>query len=320
MAPRDPALIAKWISYTVINTERQDWRRGVEAAWRYRQREEHLDVPYEHVEAEGAFPLGRWLSDQRRAYRAGQMSGERAAELEELGIVWDTADAAFAENLAAARAYFELHGTLAAPRHATALDRSLGQWLTNVRRPGGLGKDPGRARRRAEQLAAVDPDWNPRENGWTVDWQRHYAYLAQLLTGGARLDDVVPGVTRHGEDVGRWLATQRRGFGKLNAEQQHRLGDLGVRKAVRARKTPAKAVVASGPGAGGGAFQKGVEALAQYVAREGRLPGRGVVQVLADGSEHRTGIWLGNMKARRDKLDPAQLAALAELGADWARE
>lgn len=50
----------------------------------------HLDVPYEHVEAEGPFLLGRRLSDQRRAYRAGAMTGERAAELEELGIVWDT--------------------------------------------------------------------------------------------------------------------------------------------------------------------------------------------------------------------------------------
>ncbi|WP_328723564.1 Helicase associated domain protein [Streptomyces sp. NBC_00247] len=316
--PRDPGLIAKWISYTVINTERQDWRRGVEAAYRYRLREEHLEVPYEHVE--GAYPLGRWLSDQRRAYRAGQMSGEHAAELEELGIVWDTADAAFAENLAAARAYYELHGTLCAPRHATALDRAVGQWLTNIRRPGGLGKDQGRAGRRAEKLAAVDPDWNPRESGWTVDWQRHYAYLAQLLTGGALLGDVVPGVTRHGEDVGRWLATQQRDFSKLKAEQQRRLATLGVKpqKAERARQVPAKAVVASGPGKGGGAFQKGLEALAQYVAREGRLPGRGVVEVLPDGVEHRTGIWLGNMKARRDKLDPAQLAALAELGAEWA--
>ncbi|MFD3781361.1 helicase associated domain-containing protein, partial [Streptomyces sp. NPDC058612] len=107
--PRDPALIAKWISYTVINTERQEWKRGAEAAYRYRQREGGLEVPYEH--AEGAYPLGRWLSDQRRAYRAGQMTGEHAAELEKLGIVWDTADAAFAENPAAARAYFELHGT-----------------------------------------------------------------------------------------------------------------------------------------------------------------------------------------------------------------
>ncbi|MFI5763998.1 hypothetical protein ACIA8F_24050 [Streptomyces sp. NPDC051563] len=48
------------------------------------------------------------------------MTGEHAAELEELGITWDTADAGFAENLAAAKAYYELHGTLAAPRHAVA--------------------------------------------------------------------------------------------------------------------------------------------------------------------------------------------------------
>ncbi|MFD3775162.1 hypothetical protein [Streptomyces sp. NPDC058612] len=85
-------------------------------------------------------------------------------------------------------------------------------------------------------------------------------------------------------------------------------------KAARARKTPAKTAVASGVGTGGGAFQKDLEAL----AREDRLPGRGVVQVLPDGTKHRTGIWIGNIKARRDRLDPAQRAALAELGIDWA--
>lgn len=46
---------------------------------------------------------------------------------------------------------------------------------------------------------------------------------------------------------------------------------------------------------------------------------RGVVEVLPDGVEYRTGIWLGNMKARRDRLNQAQLAALAELGVGWAR-
>ncbi|MFD9008699.1 helicase associated domain-containing protein [Streptomyces sp. NPDC059552] len=317
-APRDPALIAKWISYQVINTERQDWRRGAEAAYRYRQREGHLDVPYEHVEAAGAFPLGRWLSDQRRTFRAGAMTGERAAELEELGIVWDTADASFETNLGAARAYHELHGTLAAPRGAAILDVPVGQWLTNIRRPGGLGKDQGRARRRAAALAAIDPDWNPRELGWTVDWQRHYAYLTQLLESGARLRDIVPGVTRHGEDVGRWLATQQRGWDRLNEEQQRRLAEHGVKKAPRARRTTTKTAAATNPRAGGEAFQKGLEALTQYTEREGRLPGRAVIEVLPDGAEHRTGIWIGNQKARRDRLDQTQLAALAALGVDWA--
>ncbi|WP_371591652.1 DEAD/DEAH box helicase [Streptomyces virginiae] len=315
--PRDPALIAKWISYQVINTERQDWCRGAEAAYRYREREGDLEVPYEHVEEAGAFPLGRWLSDQRRAYRAGTMTGERAAELEGLGVVWDTADAGFEANLGAARAYYELHGSLAAPRGAAIMDVAIGQWLTNVRRPGGLGKDPGRAERRAAALAAVDPDWNPAVLGWTVDWQRHYAYLAQLLAEGARPAAVVPGVTRHGDDVGRWLAAQRRNWDRLNAEQQRRLAELGVKKASRTRKAAVKTAAATGPRAGGDAFQKGLQALAQYVAREGGMPGRGAVEELADGP-HRVGIWIGNQKARRDRLDQAQLGALAELGVDWA--
>ncbi|RKT02173.1 helicase-like protein [Streptomyces sp. 3211.6] len=318
-APRDPALIAKWISYQVFDTERQDWRRGYEAAWRYREREGHLDVPYDHTE--GAYPLGRWLSDQRRAFRAGTMTGERAAELEALGIVWDTADAGFAENLAAAHAYYELHGTLAAPRHATALDKPVGQWLTNIRRPGGLGKDPVRAERRAAQLAAIDEDWNPGKRGWTVDWQRHYAYLAQLLAERARLAAVKPGVTRHGEDVGRWLATQRRNWNRLNTEQQARLGKLGVTPArvVHARTAPPKPAAASRAGRGREAFDKGLQALQQYLEREGGgTPGRGHVERLPDGSEHRTGVWLANQRQRRDRLHPDQLQALADLGQEWA--
>ncbi|MBZ9593548.1 helicase associated domain-containing protein [Streptomyces erythrochromogenes] len=175
-----------------------------------------------------------------------------------------------------------------------------------------------RAKRRAAQLAAIDPDWNPAERGWTVDWQRHYAYLAQLLAEDARLAAVVPGVTRHGDDVGRWLATQRRNWDRLNTEQQRRLGELGVKKAPRTRKAATKTSAASGPRAGVDAFKKGVQALQQYVAREGGMPGRGAIEELPDGS-HRVGIWLGNQKARRDRLDATQLAALAELGVPWAR-
>ncbi|KOU22544.1 helicase associated domain-containing protein [Streptomyces sp. WM6368] len=147
-----------------------------------------------------------------------------------------------------------------------------------------------------------------------MDWQRHYAYLAQLLAEGARPAAIVPGVTRHGEDVGRWLASQRRNWDRLNEEQQRRLGELGVRKAPRARKAAAKTAAAPGPRAGGEAFQKGLQALQRYVAREGGMPGRAHIEHFPDGP-HRT----GNQKARRGKLDQAQLAALTDLGVEWAR-
>ncbi|MFG2994556.1 hypothetical protein ACGFZK_35570 [Streptomyces sp. NPDC048257] len=42
------------------------------------------------------------------------------------------------------------------------------------------------------------------------------------------------------------------------------------------------------------------------------------VERLPDGAGHRTGIWQGNVRARGGRLDAWQLAALAELGIDWA--
>jgi hypothetical protein len=41
---------------------------------------------------------------------------------------------------------------------------------------------------------------------------------------------------------------------------------------------------------------------------------------LPDGSAIRLGVFLSNQKARRDRLDVKQRAALAELGYTWAAE
>ncbi|MFD9519644.1 transposase [Streptomyces sp. NPDC059979] len=77
-----------------------------------------------------------------------------------------------------------------------------------------------------------------------MDRQRQYAYLAQLLAEGARPAAVVPGVTRHGEEAGRWLTTQRRAWDPLNEEQQRRLPHLGVDQfAVRRGRTYATILI-----------------------------------------------------------------------------
>ncbi|WP_437109859.1 hypothetical protein [Streptomyces sp. enrichment culture] len=39
---------------------------------------------------------------------------------------------------------------------------------------------------------------------------------------------------------------------------------------------------------------------------------------LADGTEVRLGVWLSNTKSRRGKLSADKLAALADLGVEWA--
>lgn len=313
-APRDPVMVADWVSFNVIDTERQDWARGWAALKKFTEREGHARVPYGHKEPPGPYPLGAWVAEQRRAYGAGQMTGLRAQRLEKLGMVWSLADERFQENLEAAKAYYEQHWTLCAPRPATMLDRPVGQWLSNLRRPGALGGHP----EWKTALEAVDEDWNP---AWPADWQRHYAALRELVRDEEGQADVLPGVTVHGMDVGKWLARQRKPevWQALHDGQRERLKVVGVVPVVLVapeREAPVKPSTAPLS-----AFERGIAALAQYKAREGsaKVP-RGHVERLEDGTEVKLGVFLSNSKSRRAKLTADKLAAFAALGLEWTRE
>ncbi|WP_405835075.1 Helicase associated domain protein [Streptomyces sp. NBC_01518] len=311
-APRDPVMVANWVSFNVIDTERQDWARGWAKLKTYVERVGNARVPYGH--REGATPLGQWVAEQRRAYGAGQMNGQRARRLEQLGMVWSLADERFQENLEAAKAYYDQHWTLCAPRTASALDRPLGMWLANLRRPGALDDHP----EWKTALETVDADWNP---AWPADWQRHYAALRELLRDEAGQADgphVLPGLTVHGMDIGRWLNKQRQHttWTKLTAGQRERLEQLGITPPTPETQTPAKPSTTPM-----GAFERGVAALTQYIRREGSVTvPRGHAETLPDGSEVKLGVWIMNQKTRRERLDARQRAALAELGLNWAAE
>ncbi|MFD8060947.1 helicase associated domain-containing protein [Streptomyces cyaneofuscatus] len=218
------------------------------------------------------------------------------------------------ENLEAAKAYYADHWTLCAPRSAAALDRPVGQWLSNLRRPGALEDHP----EWKAALEAVDAHWNP---AWSAEWQRHYAALRELVAdeeGQADAVEVLPGFTVHGMDVGKWLVKQRQRavWAGLMEGQRELLAAVGVvplpPEQAKPAKTPRKAV---------SAFEKGVAALGQYKAREGsvKVP-RAHVERLDDGSEVKLGVFLSNSKSRRAKLSADRLSALAALGLEWARE
>ncbi|MFJ4568961.1 Helicase associated domain protein [Streptomyces caelestis] len=308
-APRDPVMVADWVSFNVIDTEKQDWARGWAALKKFTERELHARVPYGYKE--GAYPLGQWLAEQRRAYGAGQMSGLRAQRLEKLGMVWSPADERFQENLEAAKAYYDQHWTLCAPRSAVALDRPVGQWLSNLRRPGALEGHP----EWKTALEAVDEDWNP---DWPAEWQRHYAALRELVADEEGQADVLPGFTVHGMDIGKWLARQRKPevWHALHDGQRERLEQLGITPLAPAPEPELPAKPSTTPVS---AFERGVAALAQYKAREGsvKVP-RAHVERLEDGTEVRLGVFLSNSKSRRGKLTVDKLQALAGLGLEWA--
>ncbi|WP_436952156.1 Helicase associated domain protein, partial [Streptomyces sp. SudanB182_2057] len=326
--PRDAATIAAFLRTRVYRPESLVWLEGYQALlhWRKSNLITGLHaVPYDTETEAGAtkaFPLGRWVHQQRRVYRAGELDPHRKTLLDEAGMVWEPGDEAWEQKLAVLRSYHRAHGHLAPRRDAVWGDADselvpVGEHMANLRRKDGLGKNPQRAAARAAQLAQIDPDWNCP---WPLDWQRHYKVLADLAADEphGRLPDIAPGVQFQGDDLGKWLQRQRRSWAELTEEQQQRLTTLGVTPAER----PASAPTAKGGGKTS-AFQRGVTALAQWIQREGiqKAVPRGHVEcVVIDGQEHhhKLGVWLSNTKTRRDKLTEEQRAALAELGVEWA--
>ncbi|MFD8790867.1 DEAD/DEAH box helicase [Streptomyces vinaceus] len=338
-SPRDAATIAAFLRTRVYRPESLVWLEGYQALLRWRAENEITGVhavPYD-VEVEvgvtKAFPLGRWVHQQRKALRAGELEDRRKVLLDapEAGMVWEPGEEAWEAKLAVLRSYRRANGHLA-PRQDAVWGEDdemvpIGQYMANLRRKGaknGLGKDEDTATTRAAQLAAIDKDWNCP---WPLDWQRHYRILADLVDADGILPHIAPGVVFDGDDVGRWLQQQKQlaNWARLLPEQQARLTALGVQPDQAPSPAPAASRGAKGPSKAQQAFQRGLEALTQWVEREGThrpVPRAHGEEITVEGEAEpvvvKLGVWVSNTKSRRDKLTADQLAALAKLGVDWA--
>ncbi|MFH9663591.1 Helicase associated domain protein [Streptomyces sp. NPDC017248] len=332
-SPRDASTIAAFLRTRVYRPESLVWLEGYQALLRWRAQNEITGlyaVPYD-VEVEvgttKAFPLGRWVHQQRKALRAGELEPRRKELLdaEEAGMVWEPGEEAWENKLATLRSYRQATGHLA-PRQDQVWGEGeamvpVGQHLANLRRKGGLGKDQERAAERAQQLTAIDPDWNCP---WPLDWQRHYRVLADLVDADGSLPEIQPGVLMDGDDIGRWLERQINPgtWAQLSTEQQERLSRLGVQPLQAPSPAPSATRTTKGPSK---AFQRGLAALAQWVEREGAhrpVPRGHAEEIAVDGEPEpvviKLGVWVSNTKSRRDKLTQDQQDALRELGVAWA--
>ncbi|MFJ5804284.1 DEAD/DEAH box helicase [Streptomyces decoyicus] len=335
-SPRDAATIAAFLRTRVYRPESLVWLEGYQALLRWRKENEITGlyaVPYDTEVEVGVtkdFPLGRWVHQQRKALRAGELEERRKTLLDapEAGMVWEPGEEAWENKLAALRSYRQAMGHLA-PRQDAQWGEGetmvpIGQHMANLRRKGGLGKEPKRAAERAEQLVEIDPDWNCP---WPLNWQRHYRVLADLVDADGVLPYIAPGVTFEGDDIGTWRWRQQEPgtWAQLLPEQRERLAALGVQPAETPSPAPAVARTAKGTGKAQAAFQRGLAALAQWVEREGAdrpVPRSHAEEMAVDGEAEpvtvKLGVWVSNTKSRRDKLTADQLASLAKLGVDWA--
>ncbi|MFE4399713.1 helicase associated domain-containing protein, partial [Kitasatospora sp. NPDC056808] len=158
--PRKPDVLAAFLRTRVLQPDSTSWLQGFEHFREWVDHHGHAQIPIDTVVDDpggGTYPLGSWTSEQRRVFVEGTIKAWRAELLDDYGMIWSVADAAFWKKLPAARRYYAKYATLAAPRSAVIDDVPVGQWLAHLRKPGGLGADPARARLRRDALTAVDP-------------------------------------------------------------------------------------------------------------------------------------------------------------------
>ncbi|MFQ6144425.1 Helicase associated domain protein [Streptomyces seoulensis] len=332
---RDPAALAAFVRLRVIDPENAAWRRGIEAAarWRRESGESALTVPVAcrtPVEwgAVGKHPLGAWLADQRRYYAAGTLEAERVVELDGLGMVW-AVQTPWEDMLAVARSYAAVHGHFVPPSTAVWEGQNVGHWARNqrqaarrtlqnaLRRAAGETGVPSTGeltQARQEALDAVDPGWCP---AWDAGWQRALRLCQNHARAGGTLPSAAGEVIVHGEDLGAWAATQRAGWDGLMPAQQYLLETLGLEPAP-----------APDAGAGTGVVRPvgrrdhtravNLTAARQFHEREGhlRVP-RKHVEVLPDGTEVKLGTTVDNTRRRATALTNQQHAQWTALGMRW---
>ncbi|MBT2406852.1 MULTISPECIES: DEAD/DEAH box helicase [unclassified Streptomyces] len=306
--PRDAHQLASFVQLRVLNPERVQWRRGIQAAQRYRAQHDDLRVPYGFRTPEdwapAGFPLGVWIADCRRHYKADALDGERIVQLEKLGMLWSLFDARFDEGLTAAAAWATESGVgLAAPVDAEHGGYPVGRWLKNQRAAARRAKTPLSPDRRTA-LEEIDPDWCPE---WTIDWQRAFR-LAQRHVGAGGTLPPGPGIlVVDGEDLGRWAAVQCQGFGKLTGEQQALLGTLGIKQAAAPAKRTREEM-----------WAHNLRAAAQYRVRVGNLDVPRSHTEEVDGEPVRLGAWISQQRVKAGKLSVQRVEELSALDMRWS--
>jgi superfamily II DNA or RNA helicase len=330
--PRDPAVLAQFMKLRILRPENTYWRQGIQAATRYVKEHSDLKVPYAFTTPEdwdpSGFPLGTWVTDQRRFFNAGEMKPARAKELEELQMVWSHWDVAFAEGLSAAQGWAAAHGHFLPPTTAVWNGHPVGVWAKNLRTAGRklaeiearreaglpIGSTTGAlTEERRDALEAIDPSWCP---AWPVAWQRAYILCRGLIEAGTALPTAPGQMTLQGEDLGAWVQAQRLGWDQLLPAQQWMLEHmLHLSLAEPDERPPA-------PRTQNDKWAANMAAARQFHTREGHLqvPRKAVERLVEpDGTQTtvKLGLFVDNCRKRADKLSPERRAELDALGMRW---
>ena len=211
-------------SVHTVDTLTAQWEEALARLHRYVADQGHSRPPQDYLSPDG-FPLGRWVSDQRKRHSYGRLVRDRADRLETLpGWAWNTLDARWEENFAALASYADEHGHSYPPRDYVAPIRAnLNQWVVGQRRPGVRERLTEDRRKRLEDLPGWS--WDHRQK---PTWEPSFAALSEYAREHGHAAPPFDYVSPAGIALGEWVAALRTPSRreKLGPRQRSRLEAL----------------------------------------------------------------------------------------------
>ena len=268
---------------------------------KYVAREGHAAVPTRYVDESG-LRLGRWVARIRSDYRAGRLSPDVIARLEEIdGWDWGGARAGFRfeDMLVVLQRYVAREGHARVPDDHIEDGFNLGPWVRHRRsdhRGGTLAEE---WVERLEELPGWS--WGRTHGEITERFEAVFELLQRYVAreGHARVPDA------HIEEavkLGLWVRSRR---------AEYRAGRLRPERAAQLEAQPGWSWGVSRGKRHGGTSGNQFEVLQRFVAREGHA------RVPAKHSEEgvRLGVWVSNNRQRykAGRLPPDHIARLEAL-------
>lgn len=204
----------------------QRFEHWIDLLRQYQAEHGDLAVPSRYETPEGE-KLGNWCCNIRGRYKRGRVSQERIDLLNEMGFVWESFGLYWEDGYDHAKAYFDEHGDLGAPKRYECGDGfRLGLWLYTQRAVRG-GKVPGNlTKEKIELLDTLGMVWEGRSNDCFGQYLA--AFRKYKETHG---DVVIPFhyVDAEGMQLGQWAARMNRQYfsGKLPEEKKAELLEAG---------------------------------------------------------------------------------------------
>jgi hypothetical protein len=192
------------------------WQMRFGELLQYKEKHGNTLVPSEYGENPS---LGKWVNNQRTAYKDGNLSEERIQKLNDIGFVWDPLEAQWQGLYYQLVQYKEEFGDTLVP-HQYEKNPSLGLWVGRQRNE---YKADNLSVERIQKLNAIGFVWDSPG----AQWQEYYFQLVQYQEefGNA----LVPHRYEKNPSLGPWVGTQRKMYKaeNLSGERIQKLNDVG---------------------------------------------------------------------------------------------